>query len=421
VAEARPGGVRLLTGAIISASRAGSPSAEGRTVAMRVAWFGHARGRRADGLTAYSDQTVRELIARGCEVRFFHHDLDGDITPVPDAVALEGVRFKTVTLPAPQTLGRIERALAELRPDVVHCSLSVSLLDGALARVARGLGAATFVTCHLPYAPAQSMRGRVMRGLYQYHAPRLAEYDRCIALCEEQRELLIHAGLAPERIVVMTNAVDTRRISPGPSSLRDELGARFLVTYLGRLDPEKRVEELVHCFLARGWPADHVLAIAGGGSQERRLHRLAGDTASVRMLGMVNEEQRLELLRATDMFVLPSTAEGLALALLEAMAAGCAIIATGAGEHGPTLEGAGIVIPVYPLEPALGEAMEQLRDDPESRGRLGAAARQRVVEEHSLEGYIDNLLDLYAATIAATRQSAPVLAAAQGGDGAELS
>ena len=166
-------------------------------MALRVAWFGHAGGRRADGLTAYSDQTVAGLVAAGCEVRFFHHDQDGDRTPVADAVALEGVRFKTVTLPAPRTLARIERALEEFRPDVVHCSVSVSLLDGAIARVARGLGAASVVTCHLPYAPAQSARGRVMRGLYRYHSTRSRSTTAVIALSAEQRDLLVHTGLSP--------------------------------------------------------------------------------------------------------------------------------------------------------------------------------------------------------------------------------
>jgi glycosyltransferase involved in cell wall biosynthesis len=373
---------------------------------MRVAWFGHAGGRRADGLTAYSEHMVAALVAAGCEVRFFHHDLDGDRTPVADAVALEGVRFKTLTLPAPHTLARIEKALAEFRPDVIHTSLSVSLLDGAVARVARGLGAASVVTCHLPYAAPQSARGRVMRGLYRYHGARLQEYDRVIALSGEQRDLLVHAGLRPERIVVMRNAVDTRRISPGPSGLREAMGAAMLVTYLGRLDPEKRVEELIRSFLARGWPPDHLLLIAGGGSQDRRLRRVAGEASPVRFLGVVSNEDRLELLRATDIFVLPSTAEGLSLALLEAMAAGCAIVATGAGEHGPVLDGAGLIIPVRPLEPALGEGMERLRGDPDARRRFGAAARRRALENHALDHYVEDLLRLYASAVDAVREPA---------------
>jgi glycosyltransferase involved in cell wall biosynthesis len=368
---------------------------------MRVAWFGHAGGRRADGLTAYSDQTVTALAGAGCEIRFFHHDLDGDRTPVVDAVSLEGVRFKTVTLPAPRTLARIERALADFRPDVVHCSVSVSLLDGAVARVARGLGATTVATCHLPYAPAQSARGRVMRRLYHYHAPRLQEYDRCIALSRDQRDLLVRAGVAPDRIVVMPNAVDTERICPGPSGLKQALGAELMISFLGRLDPEKRVEELIHSFLGRRWPSDHLLVIAGTGSQDRRLRAIAGAEGQVRFLGMVTSmEDRLELLRATDLFVLPSTAEGLSLALLEAMAAGCAIVATDAGEHGAVLHGAGLVIPVHPLEPALGEALERLHADPDARRRLGQAARGRAVAHHGLDTYVTDLLGVYASAAA---------------------
>jgi glycosyltransferase involved in cell wall biosynthesis len=369
-------------------------------VTLRVAWFGHAGGRRADGLAAYSDQTVAALAASGCEVRFFHHDLDGERTPVSDAVALSGARFKTVTLPPPHSMAGIHQALADFSPDVVHLSLSVSLLDGAVARAGRALGAATFATCHLPYASARSARGRVMRRIYRFHATRLRHFDRIIALSSEQRDLLVHAGLDPRRLVVMPNAVDTNRIAPGPSKLPDQLGSQLIVTFLGRLDPEKRIEELVRCFVARGWPPDHLLLVAGSGSQERRLRALASRHPEVRILGMVTSfEERLDLLRATDIFVLPSTAEGLSLSLLEAMAAGCAIIATDAGEHGAVLDAAGEVIPAYPLEPGLGEALERLRADPGRRLALGAAARRRVLAEHSLGTYVEDLVHLYEATL----------------------
>jgi glycosyltransferase involved in cell wall biosynthesis len=380
-------------------------------MALRVAWFGHAGGQRADGLTAYSDQTVAALAADGCPVRFFHYELDGDRTPVADAVSLRGHRFKTVTVPGPRTLARVRRELADFRPDVVHTSLSVCLLDGAFAREARRLGASTVATCHLPYARSGSARGRVMRGLYRYHAAQLAGYDRVIALSSDQRDLLARAGVSADRIAVMRNAVDTVRIRPGTSRLRSSLGASVVVTFLGRLDPEKRVEELIRSFLARGWPEDHLLLVAGSGSQDRRLRALAGRDPRVRFLGMVTGfEERVDLLRATDIFVLPSTAEGLSLSLLEAMAAGCAILATDAGEHGSVLNGAGLVIPAYPLEPALAVGLERLRDDPGLRRRLGRAARRRAVAQHGLDRYTADLLQLYRTTLREPGETLPALA-----------
>src|SRR5487761_1080828 len=267
------------------------------------------------------------------------------------------------------------------------------------------MGVAAVATCPLPYAPAHSARGRVMRGLYRYHASRLQEYDRCIALSEDQRDLLVHAGVPSERVTVMRNAVDTRRIHPGPSSLKQALGAGLIVTFLGRLDPEKRADELIESFRARRWPSDHLLLIAGNGSQDRKLRSIVGSEGTVRFLGMVTGfEDRLELLRATDLFVLPSTAEGLSLSLLEAMAAGCPIVATDAGEHRAVLDGAGLIIPVYPLEPALGEAMERLRGQPGARRRLGEAARARVVETYALDRYVERLLRLYERTVGGERR-----------------
>jgi glycosyltransferase involved in cell wall biosynthesis len=364
---------------------------------LRVAWFGHAEGRRADGLSTYSRQTVQGLRRRGVDVRFVSHALDGGISPAPESLSLRALRFKTVTIPAPGCLDRVEQLLVDQRPDVVHCSWSFSLLDGQIGRLGRRHGAATVATFHLPYAAPQSARGRVLQRLYRYHVRHLRHYDACVALSEGQRDLLVAAGYPAQRIEVIHNGVDTEAIAPGPSDLAASLGARFVVLYMGRLDPEKRVPALLRTFLALGWPDDHVLVIAGGGVQERRVRRLAEGRRNVRVMGVVSDAaERLRLLRGADIAVLPSTAEGLALSLLEAMAAGRAVVATDAGEDGAALAGAGICIPVRPLEPALAQAMERLRADAALRAELGARARARVVERYGLDGNLDRLLGIYA-------------------------
>ena len=330
--------------------------------ALRVAWFGHAEGRRADGLSTYSRETVHGLRRRGVEVQFVSHLLDGDVSPAPRSLALRARRFKTMTIPARGSLEQVARVLDEFRPDVVHCSWSFSLLDGQIGRMARRRGAATVATFHLPYAPPRSARGRVLQGLYRYHVRHLRHFDACVALSEGQRDLLVAAGYPAQRIEVIHNGVDTEAISPGPSPLHDELGARLVVLYLGRLDPEKRVPALVRTFLSLGWPDDHVLVVAGGGVQERRVRRLA---------------------------------EGLALSMLEAMSAGCAVIATDAGEDGAALAGAGLPIPVVPLERHLADALQRLRGDAALRADLGVRARKRAVEMYGLERNLERLCGIY--------------------------
>ncbi|MGH7722855.1 MAG: glycosyltransferase family 4 protein [Candidatus Dormibacteria bacterium] len=378
-------------------------TAEGRP--LRVAVFGHAAGRRADGLSTYSRELVRGLRGRGATVRFFAHREDGDALPVDavDSVVLRAWRFKTVTVPRPGAMAAIRTALAAFEPDVVHISWSFSLHDAGIARAAHRLGAACVATFHLPHGPPGTARGRVLGGLYRYHRTRMHQVDRCIALSAAQRDLLVDAGYPAARIAVIPNGVDTDAISPGDSAVRAELGARVLVLYLGRLDPEKRVPALVESFLALHLPDDHVLCIAGDGIQRNRLRRSAAQHRSVRVLGPVTAERALALLRGCDVFVLPSTAEGLALSLLEAMAAGCAIVATDAGEDGRALEDAGLVIPTHPLRPALDDALRRLISDPRLRATLRGRARRRAVQGYAIAGNAERVLAVYAAAAAAPK------------------
>ena len=72
-------------------------------------------------------------------------------------------------------------------------------------------------TFHLPHGPTGTARGRVLHGLYRYHRLRMTHVDRCIALSEEQRGLLVRAGYPRSRIDVIPNGVDTDAFTPGPS------------------------------------------------------------------------------------------------------------------------------------------------------------------------------------------------------------
>jgi glycosyltransferase involved in cell wall biosynthesis len=369
------------------------PDVESR---LRVAWFGHFQGRHGNGLAAYSRQTVAAMRDQGIEVLFVAHREGRDLDAPREDVQLRAVRLKTVTVSLPGSLDRIAAALTRFQPDIVHVSVSFSLLDGAVASLAQHRHIPAIATVHLPYGELHSARARVLREVYRFQARRLAHFDAIVALSEGQRALLIESGLDPARIVVIPNAVDTDRFSPGSSNIRAASKGEFVVVYMGRLDAEKRVPQLARSFLGEGWVTDHLLLIAGGGTQRRQLQRLAADHPQIRLLGVIaNVDERVDLLRAADVFVLPSTAEGLSLALLEAMSVGRAVIATDAGEDGAVVGDAGIVIPVSPLEPALGDALRRVHDDTALRRSLAEKARTRALASYSLRNNIDRLEQLY--------------------------
>jgi len=110
---------------------------------------------------------------------------------------------------------------------------------------------------------------------------------------------------------------------------------------------------------------------------------------------VVDEAARIDMLRAMDIFVLPSTVEGLSLSLLEAMACGVAAVATDVGSDGEALRGAGMVIDMKDLEGQLRLALRTLIEYPEFRAELGRRARTRALERYSLATNLDQLLTLY--------------------------
>jgi glycosyltransferase involved in cell wall biosynthesis len=204
-------------------------------------------------------------------------------------------------------------------------------------------------------------------------------------------------GVPDERIIRMASGVDTSRFHPGSSTLEDRLPPRPRVVFTGRLHPQKNLDMLIEAWAAvRGRGAANLL-IVGEGPEHTALQAQAeqlGVAGSVHLLGAVADPA--EILRAADVFVLPSVAEGMSNSLLEAMATGLPCLASAIGGNDDLLAGHGAGLLLDPRDPgAWAEAITGILRDPDRARTLGRAALGRVRAEYALPRVMDRYEHLY--------------------------
>ena len=292
--------------------------------------------------------------------------------------------YRLAPRPAP-----VIAALEALRPDVVvlHDPLA---FPRAVARWARARRVAVAMYCHSDLAlgaaglPA-GVRGpaAAVLGLVQRRA--LAAPGAVLVASETSREWVTPHTAAPVLTAPLGVDLDVFRAARPDGALRARLAApgEALLLYAGRLSSEKRVDLLAPALARMRRPA--VLAVAGAGAARGRLVRAAGRLGvdgRLRMLGHVASRGELAALMATaDCFVHPNPAEPFGLAPLEALAAGCRVVAPDAAGTAETLGGRGAVL-VAPDDPgALAAGVERALRGPRPRPELDDLGWDRTFEE----------------------------------------
>ena len=213
-----------------------------------------------------------------------------------------------------------------------------------------------------------------------------------VAVSEETRRQAMEEGVRPEHVTVIINGV-----SPSLVSQSAALAARakllpapdgFIIFNAARLVPEKGHRVLLRAAaLVLAEFTDAVFVIAGDGPLRADLAELAaelGISDHVKLLG--SRADVPELLSASDIFVLSSLTEGLPMALLEAMAAGKAVVSTDVGGIRAALDdgSCGLLVPPDNAS-ALADALLRLLRDERLRAKLAQKARARVRDVYSLE------------------------------------
>jgi glycosyltransferase involved in cell wall biosynthesis len=335
--------------------------------------------------------------------------LDGGLT----LHRLQSIRYRMheslrVCLPW-QTLPATRRLLADLRPDVVHVQ-SHMVIGRGLAYAAGRRGLPLVATNHfmpenvfgyVPLLPRQLHRpaGRLA---WRDLATVFGRADRITAPTPRAVELLTGAtGLTAEAVSCGIESDRYWQATQDAAATADPV-----ILFVGRLDQEKHIDELIAAFARLPRSTRARLEIVGDGDQHAALERLA-DQLEVRdrvtFHGHVSDAELLSAYGRAAVFCMPGIAELQSLVTLEAMSAGKPVVAANAmalphlvqpGQNG------WLYTPGDIGELAL--RLATLVADPALRQRMGRRSRE-IVAGHAFDATLDRFEGIYAAVTAGRR------------------
>ncbi|MFJ2780484.1 glycosyltransferase [Kitasatospora sp. NPDC087315] len=302
--------------------------------------------------------------------------------------------------PGPATAAeawRLRRIVRAAAPDMVHLHSSKAGLAGRLA--IRGTVPTVFQPHAWSFAAVDgTLAAATLR--WERYATRWAHRLLCVSV--QERADGAAAGLHADWAVV-PNGVDVRHYAPAERrAARIALGLELdapLAVCVGRLCRQKGQDVLLAAWpeVLRRVPRAR-LALVGGGPDETRLADAVRESAGpsrVRLAGDVPDPR--PWLAAADLVVLPSRWEGMALAPLEAMAAGRPVLLTdvpGARECLPPAEREQAVVPPEEVTP-LATRMAEALSDPIECERRGARLREHAVARHDVRSVVEQVDALY--------------------------
>lgn len=353
------------------------------------------------GADRFALDLIAGLQARGdrvtvCLLRDVEHTWMGELQALSEDV------FNLAAFLTPANYGRFLHYLIESR-QIETVLISNSLLAYQL----------------LPYLRSRAPQVRFIDYLHMEDGPwRAGGYPRAaidndglfdlhITSSHYVRNWMLERGAEPDRIEVAYIGTDTAAWRPDDelrAAVRSELGidqTTPIILFVGRLAPEKRPElvlDLLHELYASG--RMFVGLIAGDGPYRSTLAGLIkryGLEERVRLLGAVSHQRVHELMAASDCLLLPSSQEGVALVLYEALAMGLVPIAADVGGQAELVTPeCGILVAPGPNERQEYRAgLMRLIDDPQLRQAMGRAGRLRCETHFSTAGMIERISSLF--------------------------
>ncbi|MGE5226307.1 MAG: glycosyltransferase family 4 protein [Planctomycetaceae bacterium] len=313
------------------------------------------------------------------------------------------------TRPGAATLANLRWAVEDWRRvrrgargvDVVHLNLAPAPLlplvrATSLALAARSAGARVLLHAHSGRLHVAARSRPYRWGLRAL----VRATDAIVVVSADGAETVRAAGGDPE---LLPNAVDTSSFAPGA---RD--ADRPAIAFVGTICERKGLEDLREALVrlerdGRLTPESVRVRLVGDARQEGpgvfervRDAYIASGLGWVEFTGALPPERVREVLATSDVFCLPSHWEGMPISMLEAMAAGDAVVATRVGDIPAVLQDGAAGIVVDARSPSqLADALARLLDDRDERRRLGEAARATARARYDRRAMTERLLGVY--------------------------
>jgi glycosyltransferase involved in cell wall biosynthesis len=364
---------------------------------MRVALFTETFLPKVDGIVTRLRHTIDHLQRQGHQVLVFCPDgglqehCGSEVCGIP---AFPLPLYPEVQMALPRL--SIGASLSKFRPDLIHVvNPAVLGLGGIFFAKTRGLPLVASYHTHLPkYLPHYGLAH--LEGLLWFLL-RLGHNQAVLNLCTSSAMVEELAAHGIQRTDLWQRGVDTETFHPREAdpAMRDRLTQGHpeapLLIYVGRLGAEKDIERIKPMLAAV--PGAR-LAIVGDGPHREALQATFADTPT-NFVGYLAGRELASAYSVADVFVFPSRSETLGLVLLEAMAAGCPVVAAKAGGI-PDIVTDGVNGYLFdPVDEMAAIAVTQkLLGDPRERLAMGARARSEA-ERWSWGAATEQLVDYY--------------------------
>ena len=285
--------------------------------------------------------------------------------------------------------------------DIVHAHNPPGFL--ASYAFAKRIGTPLVLTMHGPWADLRQKAKPIARFIEKNSLSRVDAItaDSYALKCHLEKQYKIKG------IEAIQNAIETDVFKPGPkkdaASARKRLGIpkdKFVVLYTGRFVREKHLDDLLNTLPSIIPHAKDVLYLLVGGGFDQKLvddwmAANKGFHQYIKIIPFMPPSEMPMLYSASDIFVLPTEAEGMSRSLLEAMAQGVPSIVTDIEANSELInKKRGILYKPGDVW-AMSQAIIRLHSNKSLRGRFSRLSRDHVVANHSVTARVNEFVSLY--------------------------